>query len=752
MKKATSTRHNGFSARVTGSLRYVDDLSVPGMLNGRFVRLLAPRARITSVDKTDALKIPGVTAVYTAEDIGRPVPRFGPLVPDQPVLAEDETRFQGEPVAIVLAATAQAAERGAKAVRVSYEALPAVTTIEEAVAHGAPLVQDPSLRPDNKFRATNVMEEWHFEWGHLNSNWNRAPCTIEHVYEAPFIHHFALEPYAVLALPDQGGVTLHAAIQHPFVLRRVISAMLALPLAKVRIIATQMGGGFGGRGYPKIEPLAALLALRTGRAIKIALSGGEGFFLGHREAARIRICSGFTEAGEIVFQDIKADFLVGAYADISPRVVAKSASVGTAPYKVPNARICARGLFSHTPPTTAFRGFGATHFCWAVESQMNSAARVLGIDPVEIRVRNLPRKNEIFIPGDSPADGDWVSALHTAAQKMGWNSPVCQGRGRGIAIGIKSSIGATVSNARVTLHADGSATVHVGTTEMGQGSSIVMAELVHRSLGVSRADVSVVAGDTGRVPYDTITASSRSTAIMGRAVLDACEQVKKQLAETIAGLGQPAPESVDLVDGYVVTGEGRHPLKQAMLDHFGWSLGEIVGEGSYKGLKDARHPLGGPSPFWELIVTGVEVSVDETTGVITIHKLVNVSDAGKIINPSRAIGQDEGGIVMGLGAALMEQVIIDRNGRLMNADGLDYKIPTFADLPEEMVTIFQENGDGPGPEGAKGIGESGILAAVPAICEAMTVATGQFFDRLPLSPENVWRACRKRDRRENRYA
>jgi len=228
--------------------------------------------------------------------------------------------------------------------------------------------------------------------------------------------------------------------------------------------------------------------------------------------------------------------------------------------------------------------------------------------------------------------------------------------------------------------------------------------------------------------------------------------VKKQLAETIAGLGQPAPESVDLVDGYVVTGEGRHPLKQAMLDHFGWSLGEIVGEGSYKGLKDARHPLGGPSPFWELIVTGVEVSVDETTGVITIHKLVNVSDAGKIINPSRAIGQDEGGIVMGLGAALMEQVIIDRNGRLMNADGLDYKIPTFADLPEEMVTIFQENGDGPGPEGAKGIGESGILAAVPAICEAMTVATGQFFDRLPLSPENVWRACRKRDRRENRYA
>jgi CO/xanthine dehydrogenase Mo-binding subunit len=730
----------GARERVSGELHYVDDLLFPGMLYGRFVRLKCPRARLRRIDKTQALGVPGVEAVFSAEDFPAGVPRFGPLQADQPILAEHETRYEGEPVAIVLAKDADAAARGAGSVKVTWDPLPAVTTISQAILPDAPLVQDPQFRSESAFRHTNFLGEWNFGWGDLTTAVEKScDLILQNNFFAPFIHHFALEPFSVIAGRENDGLILYAAIQHPFVLRRILAEMIGLPLSMVRIVAMDMGGGFGGRGYPKIEPLAAMLAWRTGRTVKISLTGEEGFYHAQREAAQVDIRTGFTRDGRLVFQDVHADFLIGAYADISARVVAKSAYLGAGPYRVPIARIRARGVLSNTPPTTAFRGFGATHFNWAVESQMTLAAQALGLDPVAIRLINLPARGEKLVPNDNPCDGDWAGLVQKAAEAVGWRSPKSKGRGRGIAIGIKSSVPATLSEARVRLYADSSATVYVGTTEMGQGSKSVMAKLCADALGIPVERVSVVSGDTGQVPFDTITASSRSTVMMGLAVIAACEDVKQQLCRIVADAKGVPSDQVQTAGGRLIGGDWAMTYREAIVHKFGWSLGELTGHGRYQGERDPLHPLGGPAAFWEVIVTAVELSVDRDTGFVNLHKLASASDAGRLINPLRAVGQDEGGAVMAIGAALMEQILMDPNGKIINAGSLDYKVPGIADIPEEMLTIFQENEDGPGPFGAKGLGESGILATAPAICGAIRDCCGVYPRRLPVTPESLWR-------------
>jgi len=603
-------------------------------------------------------------------------------------------------------------------------------------------VQNPDNREKDKWCDTNIMGAWQFGWGDINKAEPQSVFTLTNTYATPFIQHFALEPYAVFALPEDGGITLYAAIQHPFFLRRMLAGMLDLPLSMVRVISTEMGGGFGGRGYPKIEPLAALLVHMMKRPVKISLTADEGFYVAQREASRVWIRTGFKENGEIVFQEVNADFLVGAYADISPRVVQKAGFLGAGPYRVHHVNVISRGVFSNTAPTTAFRGFGATHLSFAIESQLNEAAARLKIDPVEIRLRNLPEKGETLIPGDNPVDGDWKSVLLKAAEAIEWHTPKEKNCGKGIAIGIKSSVPATFSSAEVRLQFDGSATVYVGTTEMGQGSQTVMAKMVSKGLHVPFDQVRVVAGDTGQVPFDTITASSRSTVMMGQAILSACKDIQSKLSELAAELFNVDSESIHVADGSVRVGHDNFTFPQIIQNYFGPGLGEIVGYGTYKGEKNKHHPLGGPAAFWEFIVTAIQVSIDLEIGNVRLCKLVNVSDVGKVINPLRAIGQDEGGAVMAIGAALMEKIVIDSPGTILNAGSLNYKVPTVADIPEEMKTIFQENEDGPGPCGSKGIGESGILATLPAICAAIYDATGLRFREIPITPEKLWQTLK----------
>jgi CO/xanthine dehydrogenase Mo-binding subunit len=739
--------------RVTGALQYVDDVQLSGALYGAFVRLPCARARIKSVDSSKAMEDSEVVGVYTADDIfTADMPRYGVIAADQPILASGETKFHGDPVAIVLANSHDAARRGARKVVVDYEVLSPVLTAEAALEDGAPLVLDPEVRPQSELKDSNVMYEFRQSWGSVDGKESDCAVVLENTYRAPYIHHFAMEPYAAYAVPEDDGVTIVTAIQHPFQLRRIVATMMGLPMAKVRVRGMDQGGGFGGRGYPKIEPTAAYFAYHLKRPVKIALNAEEGFMVAQRESARVWIRSGFSAEGRIVFHDMVADLCVGAYTDVAPRVVGKTGMLAAGPYRTPNVRTLARGLFTHTAPTTAFRGFGAPHSGFAVESQINEAAQVLGIDPVDIRMRNLPERGEEIIPGETPVDGHWKQSLEKAAEAMEWTKPVAPGRGRGIALGIKNSVPATNSFARVRMNSDGSVIAYVGTTEMGQGSKTTMRKIVSRELGVPLESVGLVNGDTAMVPFDTLTASSRSTVTMGSALIDACNNLKKKISTMInshragghaedAGSESGAQtEVVGFSGGVVTAGQDRYSLPELLAREFGPGIGEIEADGSFKGPKDPAHPLGGKTPFYEYLVTACEVSVDEETGEVTIHKLLTVSDVGKAINPKRVAGLDEGGAIMGLGFTMMEHLVLSPEGRIMNPSSLDYRIPTIYDIPTEMVSLTVENEDGPGPYGAKGMGEGGILAISPAVSQAIFDCTGVRIRAIPFSPEHVWRA------------
>ncbi|TVQ23176.1 MAG: xanthine dehydrogenase family protein molybdopterin-binding subunit [Spirochaetaceae bacterium] len=736
--------------RVTGRLLYVDDLPTAGALHGAFVRLPCARARIGAIDPVRALAVPGVEAVLTDATVNGRVARYGVIARDQPVFAVGETRYWGEPIALVLATSDRVAREAASLVGVEYEELEPLLTIEAALAGGSPLVQDPALRPGSPLATTNIMRDFPLSWGDVDGARAASTVVVNGTYRAPFIHHFALEPYSCIAAMEGPTLTITAAIQHPFQLRRIIAEMLELPETRVRVRSVDQGGGFGGRGYPKVEPAAALAAYRLNRTVKIRLTAEEGFMVGQRESALIRAETGFASDGSITFLEIETNLGVGAYADVSPRVVGKAGMLGTGPYVVPAARIVARGVFTHTAPATAFRGFGAPHVSFALEGQIDQAARLLGASRVEIRRRNLPRRAQQFIPGETACDGDWVTPLERVAELLPPDERLPAGRGRGIAIGVKNSIPATTSFARIRLLADGSVVLFVGTTEMGQGAKTTMAKIASRALDIGIERISVVAGDTAAVPFDSLTASSRSTVSMGNAVADACRRLQTQLeslvddgaANSVTGRRERPPAIHR--GGAVVTGTTVTPYTELLSRRFGAAQGEIEVTGEYRAARDPAHPLGGPTPFYEYLVTGVEVDVDPDTGRVTVTRLVTVTDAGRIINPIRAAGLDEGGAVMGLGFTLFEQIVQAPDGRIVNPSSLDYRIPAIDDVPPQLHSEFQENADGPGPCGEKGMGEGGILAVAPAVAAAIEQAVGVRLCELPFTAERVWSALAER--------
>ena len=340
----------GAIERVTGAQQYAADIRLDNALHVKLVSGMCAHARIVGVSAGEALRIPGVRGIFTARDLPQPVPRYGPIFADRPMLAEDETKFSGEPVAVVVADTADAARRAAALVHVDLEELPAVLSVEASLDADAPLVQDPVLRPNDPLARTNTLQEWQFGWGNVDGA--AADLVIEHDYAFPMVTHFAIEPHAFLAAPDANGVTVWSPTQHPYVLQRVVAAALQWPLARVRIIAPDPGGGFGGKGWPKVEPLMAWLALRLGRPVRLVLTLEETFQAARRASASIHARTGFDRDGRVIFQDIRADFLIGAYADIGTRVVSKASYSACGPYRTAHARVRARALLSHTTPST----------------------------------------------------------------------------------------------------------------------------------------------------------------------------------------------------------------------------------------------------------------------------------------------------------------------------------------------------------------------------------------------------------------
>ena len=726
--------------RVTGAQEYLADIPFTDGLFAKLVTIPCGRGRVVSIDKTDAEAVPGVRLVMTAQDLPQPVPRYGPQYRDRPVLAVHETKFHGEPVAAVAADSMDAAEEGARLVKVEYEELPGVYTVAAALAPDAPLVREPELRPGDELAETNVLTVRRFGWGDVDEA--EADLVIDESYSFPMVTHFAIEPHGFAAAPDEDGIAIWSTIQHPYLLQRLMARLLDMPLSKVRVYAPDPGGGFGGKQNIKLEPLVAFMALETGRPVRLVLTLDESFQANRRVSADIRVRTGVTNDGYLVFQDIASDYMLGAYADIAERVVAKSQYTAAGPYRVPDVRIVARSILSNTTPACAFRGFGTPQVNWAVESNIDAAARVLGIDRAEIRLRNLATRGEEVVPGDTPADGLWPESVQRAMEAIGWDTPTGSGRGRGIAVGIKSSATTGLSYSTVRLLADGSVLVLAGTSDMGQGARTIFSQIAATELGASLGQVNVVMGDTAVVPYDQQTSASRSTVFMGNAIMAACRDIQAQV-RAMASRSESVPESQVVVGrGVVGLPDGDVPIVDVVRAGLGKLGGEIIGNGVYRKEVEPDHPLGGSPAFYEFNCTAVEVSVDEETGHITIHKHVIVGDTGKSLNPSQVAGQDEGAAIMGLGHTLMEHIILDEAGRIRNLGAIDYRIPTSMDLPRHIESAAVENEDGPGPYGAKGISEGGLLAVASAVGAAVADATGVVIRELPLTPEHVWRSIR----------
>jgi CO/xanthine dehydrogenase Mo-binding subunit len=736
-----SPQRVGGRGRVTGLQHYVADIRLPDILHAKLVTLDCARARIVSIDTSAAERVPGVRLVMTAADLPQPVPRFGPQFQDRPVLAVGETKYHGEPVAAVAADSRDAADEAARLVKVEYQELPAVFTIEGALDPAAPLVQDAALRPGDNLAATNVLREHLVGWGDVEAT--QADLVIEHTYEFPMVTHFAIEPHAFMAAPDGDGIAVWSSIQHPNWLQKVLADILGLPLAKVRVHAPDPGGAFGGKQHAKYEPLVALMALRADRPVRLVLTLEETFQAARRASAKIRVRTGFHSDGTFAFQDIAADYLIGAYADIADRVVGKGSYPGCGPYRVPAARITARSILSNTTPSTAFRGFGAPQVNWAVESNIDAGALALGIDRLELRLLNLARLGEAFIPFDTPADGQWEQVVHRAAELIGWGTPLPAGRGRGIAVGIKSGPTTGLSYATVRLLADGSVIVFAGTSDMGQGARTILAQIASDELGAPLDWVTVVMGDTAVVPYDQQTSASRSTVLMGNAVLDACRDIQSKVRAMAARLEEIDPSEIAVEHGVVRLPGREVPIVDVLKPGLGPLGGELIGNGEMRKEGDPGHPLGGSVAFFEFNCTAIEAEVDRETGDIVLVRHVTVSDVGKALNPLQVRMQDEGAAVMGLGHTLMEHYIFDGSGRIRNLGAIDYRIPTSMDLPLELLSDMVENEDGPGPYGSKGMSEGALLCVSAAVAGAVHEATGTVIRDLPLTPERVWRSLQE---------
>jgi CO/xanthine dehydrogenase Mo-binding subunit len=717
-------RRVGGEPRVDGTQQYVADIHLPSELHARLVTVPVAHARIGAIDASAAANVPGFVAVFGAADVPQGTPRFGPQFNDRPVIATGEVKYHGDPVAIVAAETKDAAEEAARLFKVEYEELPAVFTIAGALAQGAPLVQDPTLRPDDPLNDTNVLRKHDIAWGDVDAA--TADVVIENTYRFPMVTQFAIEPHAFIAAPDGDGVAVWSSIQHPYWLQRILARVLNLPLSKVRVRAPDPGGAFGGKQHAKYEPALALMALQLGRPVRLVLSLEETFQAVRRTETEITVRTGVNRDGTFAFQDIDANYLIGAYADIADRVVGKGSYIGNGPYNWPSARINARSILSHTVPSTAFRGFGNPQINWAVESNITEAAIRLGLDEVDLRLKNLARVGDAFVPFDTPCDGQWDQSVKRVVELIGWGEPKAEGRGRGIALGIKSGPTTGLSYSLVRLLADASAVVYAGTSDMGQGARTIFAQMCAHELGIPVERVTVVSGDTAVVPYDQQTSASRSTVLMGNAVVNASRQVRRKLVEMADGDDDKSTDE----------------LVRRALGRMG---GEISALGEARKDADPEHPLGGSAAFFEFNATAVEISVDEETGDITVHRHATVSDVGRSINRLQVQMQDEGAAIMGLGHTLMEHYVFDDAGRIRSLGAIDYRIPTSMDLPEEMLSDTVENEDGPGPYGAKGMSEGALLPVAPAVAAALRDATGVAIRDLPLSPENVWRALRSRE-------
>jgi len=734
--------------KVTGQTKFGTDLKIPGMLYGRIFRSQRAHARIVNIDTSAAAALPGVRAVLVGADLDDIDPFYGVAVKDQPILALDVVRYYGDPVAAVAADDPETAGRALDLIEVQYEDLPGVHSLDEALAPGAPLVHE-SVRMAAHFRdlanirsvpGTNICHHYEYRLGDAAAGFELADRVFDAVYEVPAVAHCALEPYVVIAEAEGDRIVVTSATQHPFLVRKELAEIFGLPQTRVEVSVPPIGGAYGSKCYTKLEPLAVCLARKAARPVKLITSVEEAFHTVTRHGARVRLKTGVRRDGMLVSREVQIHLDTGAYADVGPRVANKAGFRVIGPYRVPNLKIDSYAVYTHNIPAGAYRGYGAPQGTWAVETQMDEIADWLGMDALEFRLKNLRRRGDDYVPGDTPIDGEIRCSLEGAAHAVQWSGTASEtGRGKGLACAIKDGGGShSVSQAAVRVHADGSAGVHIGSVEMGQGSHTTLAQIVVQELRLPAERVVVAPVNTSVTPYDQGTSASRTATLMGEAVQKAARHARDQIAAIAGDMLGCSADVIRFDDGFVAGPDRKLSIAEVIERHFGMPGGEIIGMGSFL-PRPLPNNKGSAVPYWEIGAGAASVAVDLETCEITVLGYASAADVGTPLNPAVVEGQDEGAAMQGLGHVLFEALQYE-NGQLLNGNFVEYRVPSFEELPDQFTSVLIEARDGPGPHGVKGVGESGVISAAPAVANAVFRAVGVRLRRLPLTPESIWRA------------
>ena len=757
------TRVDGI-AKVLGQAKYTADLKRKDMLIGKALFAKYPHAIIKAIDVSKAAQLEGVVAVMTAKDLpGRN--GYGILVPDKPVIADGKTKYQGDPVALVAAVSAEIAQKALDLIEVDYEPLPAYDDPREAMKESAIKIHENHPAAENG----NILCLLKLDRGDVEKAFAEADIVIENDYETPMVDHCYLEPDLCIAEPDPmtGGLILTSPGQAVYATKRCLAPVFGLPQHKIRSVSPVVGGGFGGKEDSTLDvcAVAGVLALKTKRPVYFELTREEVFrTTGKRHATFIKHRMAATKDGKITAVDVETVLDKGAYVSMGGTkaplhgVTMRAIVYAGGTYAIPNARSRAYSVFTNHPYSCAFRGFGAPQVQFAVECQMDELAKKLNMDPTELRLKNMLRDGDCMITGQVMKESRGLGlgeCIEKVKERIKWDQPIDRGegvvkRGRGFGAFIYGT-GIPLlfegSSCFASLQLDGTLNIAVSSTEMGQGLSTALSQMAAETLGAKFEDVVVTYSDTSLAPDSGPTVGSRSAVMVGNAVVNACTQLRdRMLGFAAKQFFKADPRDVTIKDGKVFIAaqpEKFEKLAVVTAKAFVSQIPLSVVGTWYPPQPTFSSEDGQGSPYhaYAFGAQAVEVEVDTETGVINLLRSVFACDVGKAINPTIVEGQMEGGVAQAIGWGIMEETVMS-GGVMQNTAFHNYMIPTVKDVPN-LESIIVEHPNELGPFGAKGIGEPPIVAAAPAIRNAVYDALGIKINTIPLTARQVLMAIKQ---------
>ena len=732
-------RHDG-TDKVTGRAKYGTDFQTAGMYYGKVLRSPHAHAIIKSIDVSKALALPGVEAVITGKDMpgaNNPDASRGTQMASDNLLARTKVLYKGHPVVAVAAANQHVAEAALDLIKVEYEVLPAVMTVQQAMAKDAPLLHENLTttelgeRTDKK---SNVATHVQFNQGDIEKGFAAADVIVELEFGNETVHQGYIEPQSASAIWNENGeVTVWTSTQGAFTARDALAPLLDVPVSKIKVVPMEIGGGFGGKIPVYLEPLAALLSKKTGRTVKMTMTRAETFeSTGPTSGTTMKVKMGATHAGKITAAQADLTFEAGGFPG---SMVSAGAQCIFAPYDIENMQADGYDVLVNKPKVAPYRAPAAPNVAFAGEQVVDALALKLNIDPIEFRLMNAAKEGTRRVDGPIfPVIGhvECLEAAKDSAQyKTELKGPY---QGRGIASGFWFNIGFQ-SSCSIAVNADGTISLVEGSTDIG-GTRASIAMQAAEVLGIAAEDVHPTVGDTDSVGYTAMTGGSRTTFATGWAAYETAQDIKKQMIERAASIWDVSADDVEMEDGVF-----KHKSDGDLKLTFKELAGQLAGSGGGISSQSTVDPKGAGGAFGTHVV---DLEVDPETGKVTILDYTIVQDAGKAIHPSYVEGQMQGGVVQGIGWALNEEYFYDSEGRMENSSFLDYRMPTSLDTTM-INTIIVEVANPGHPYGVRGVGEVPIVPPMAAIANAITRATGLRMGRLPMSPGAILEALWAKD-------